>query len=164
MQQCHLTQGSGCAHRVSPYFCSDTTLYTSVSSKYMSYTERRAAVIIIRVIHLSPCAVSPWCAAFSVSVGISALIFPALHSCSQCSALPSVCCPVCKPVHAVDRLNIGKSPLGISMTHPPPLDLQTEAQHECPVQNCLVPGSSKTWGKEFLQALYHSAVALLWLL
>lgn len=42
MQQCHLTQGSGCAHRVSPHFCLDTTLYTSVSSKYMSYTEKES--------------------------------------------------------------------------------------------------------------------------
>lgn len=128
---------------------------------YVLILKRRATVVITRVIHLNPCAVSPWCVAFSVSVGISALFLPEPHPYSHCSALPSVSCPVCSLVQAVDRLNIGTSPLGISTTHPPPLDLQTEAKHECPVQNCLVPGSSRTWGKEFLQALFHSAVTLL---
>lgn len=79
-----------------------------------------ATVIDIRVIHLKPCAVCPWCVTFSVSVGISALFLPEPHPYSHCSALPSVSYPVCSLVHAVGRLKIGTSPPGISTTHPPP--------------------------------------------
>lgn len=98
--------------------------------------KRRTTVIIIRVIHLNPCAVSPWCVAFSVSMGIFALFLPEPHPYSHYSALLSVSCPDCCLVHAVDRLNIGIRPLGISTTYLPPLDLQTE--HNMSVQSKIV--------------------------
>lgn len=126
MQQCHLTQGLGWACRVSPHCCSDT-LCTFVSSKYISYTEKGSNSNSYQSdASQSLCCLSTVCGLlsqhgdFCTVFAWSPSLFPLLSS-------ASVSYPVCSLVHAVDRLNIGTSPLGISTTHPPPLGLQTEA-------------------------------------